>query len=70
MPRHTVKAHSRKTRHGTHQVRAHERGPYTFQHAGRNPNKFIETPGNEHAAEFQKLILDALQGAGREGGES
>lgn len=69
VPRHTVKAHSRETTHGTVMVRAHERGPYSYQHPGRNPNKFIENPGNEHAEEFQKLILDALHGVS-DGGES
>ena len=67
VPRHSVKAHSRTTKAGTtSMVRAHERGPFTYTHPGRDPNKFIEGPGTEHAEEFKQLILDALN----KGGES
>lgn len=66
VPRHNVRAHSRTNKAGTTSaVKAHERGPYTYEHPGRRPNKFVEGPGAEHAEEFKKLILDALN----EGGE-
>jgi len=62
VPRHTVKAHARKTKRGTVLVRSHERGPYTFLSRGRNPKPFIAGPGAQHAPRYQQMIRDALAG--------
>jgi len=66
VPRHTVKAHSRTTKHGTHHVTAHERGPYEYAHPGRAGKKFIEGPGTQNADRYQRMILDALKEESRE----
>ena len=60
VPQHSVRAHSRKTKHGTVSVRAHERGPYSFDSPGRRGTKFIEGPGMEHATQYRDMILRAL----------
>ena len=61
VPRHSVRAHTRTTKSGTHTVSAHERGPFEYAHPGRAGSKFIERPGSERADEYQRMILEALK---------
>jgi hypothetical protein len=67
VPRHTVRAHTRKTKHGAVSVREHERGPYEYASRGRAPNKYIEGPGTANREVYVGWIIEALQSA--EGGE-
>lgn len=61
---HTVKAHTRETKHGTvrvksHTVRAHTRQVGPIVRAGR---KFIETPGRQLMPEAHSIVAQELAG--------